>query len=66
MTAIGQAFDGLASEESSGFLQRPLEMCEGGVLEWDEAALEERTFSKTKKFNKCNELFRFMCNRAET
>lgn len=31
-------------------------MCEGGVLGWDEAGLEERTFSKTKKFNKCNEL----------
>lgn len=31
-------------------------MCESGLLEWDEAGLEERTFSKTKKFNKCNEL----------
>lgn len=44
MSAIGQAFDGPASEESSGFLQMPLEMCESGVLESDEAGLEERTF----------------------
>lgn len=26
-------------------------MYESGLLEWAEAGLEERTFSKTKKFN---------------
>lgn len=31
-------------------------MCESGVLEWDEAGLGERTYLKTKEFNKCKEL----------